>query len=261
MPLSLLPRRWFLALVLLLPVGRVEAQALAATRKSITPADYARFETFGGDAIAPDGKWYAYRLTKPDADGELRYRRIDQEDTDRVVALGISPAFSRDSRYLAWTVEASIKEREKLTREKKPIRNGLAVVTLATGAQRNYEAVRLFTLAPNARYVAMLGYAPTEIKGKGATLRVVELATGTEMSFQDVGEYRWSDEGSLLAMTITTGTTTANGVQLYDPASGRVRALEHSSSGYRVLTFRKGSSDLVFFRSVAPAGSRRPVSR
>ena len=258
MPLSLLPRRWFLALVLLLPVGRVEAQALAATRKSITPADYARFETFGGDAIAPDGKWYAYRLTKPDADGELHYRRIDQDDTDRVVALGISPAFSRDSRYLAWTVEASMKEREKLTREKKPIRNGLAVVTLATGAQRSYEAVRLFTIAPNARYVAMLGYAPTEIKGKGATLRVVELATGTEMSFQDVGEYRWSDEGSLLAMTITTGTTTANGVQLYDPASGRVRALEHSSSGYRVLTFRKGSSDLVFFRSVAPAGTETP---
>ncbi|MBL0179188.1 MAG: S9 family peptidase [Gemmatimonadetes bacterium] len=171
---------------------------------------------------------------------------------------GISPTFSRDSKYLAWTVETSIKEREKLTREKKPIRSGLTVATLASGAQRSYEAVRLSTFSPNARFIAMLGYAPTEIKGKGATLRVVELATGTEMSFQDVGEYRWSDEGSLLAMTITTGTPTANGVQLYDPATGRVRALESSASSYRVLTFRKGSSDLVFFRSVAPAGTETP---
>lgn len=258
MPLRCHARRPRLALALLLLVAPALAPAQAPTRKQMTPADYGRFESFGGDAVSPDGLWYAYRLSRTDADGELHYRRIDREESDRVVPLGISPVFSRDSRHLAWTVEVAQKEREKLTKEKKPVRNGLAVVTLASGATKTFEAVRLFTFSPNARYVAMLGYVPTEIKGKGATLRVVEVATGTEMSFQDVGEYRWSDEGSLLAMTITTGTTTANGVQLYDPASGRVRALESSSSGYRVLTFRKGSSDLVFFRSVAPAGTDKP---
>ncbi|MBL0179187.1 MAG: hypothetical protein IPP98_08700 [Gemmatimonadetes bacterium] len=88
MPLPVLSRRWLLAVVLLLPTGPLPAQGLAAARKSMTPADYGRFETFGGDALAPDGVWYAYRLTKSDADGELHFRRTDRDDADRIVPLG-----------------------------------------------------------------------------------------------------------------------------------------------------------------------------
>ena len=105
-------------------------------------------QSVGGDALSPDGKWYAYRIARVDADGELRYRRADRDDSARVVPLGLAPSFTRDSKYLAWFVEPSIKEHERLTKEKKPVQQNLTLLTLASGEKRTYDAVRAFTFAP-----------------------------------------------------------------------------------------------------------------
>jgi hypothetical protein len=205
----------------------------AQQKPVLTPADYPRFESIGGDALSPDGKWYAYRVSHVDADGELRYRRVDRDDSAHVAPLGLTPAFSRDSRFLAWSIEPSVKDRERLTREKKPVQQGVTVLTLTTGEKKIFDAVRAFSFAPSGRFVALQGYVPTEIKGKGAALRVVDLTTGSEVSFGDVGEYRWSDEGGLLAMTVATGQPNGNGVQLYEAAAGKLRSLEVSHCSAR----------------------------
>lgn len=223
----------------------------------LTVADYARFESIVGEVLSPDGRWFAYRVTKPDQDGELRIRRSDGSDSVRVVPLGTSPVFSADSRHLVWSVELPTAEREKLTREKKPIRQQAAVLQLATGRITRHDDVRAFALSPDARFLVLHGYAPTEPRGKGAPLRVVELATGTVTAFGDVGEFSWADRGALLAMTVATGGASGNGIQLFEAATGRLRALDLSGSAYKSLTWRKGSTDLAAYRTVAPADSTR----
>jgi dipeptidyl aminopeptidase/acylaminoacyl peptidase len=234
-----------------LPVTAQQAKPL------LTVADYARFESILGETLSPDGRWFAYRVTKPDQDGELRIRRVDGSDSVRIVPLGSGPTFSADSRYLVWSVELPIAEREKLTREKKPIRQQATVMELATGTLTRHEDVRAFALSPDAQFLVLHGYAPTEPRGKGAPLRVVQLATGTVTAFGDVGEYRWADRGALLAMTVATGGASGNGIQLFEASSGRLRALDLSGSAYKSLTWRKGSTDLAAYRTLAPADSTR----
>ncbi len=227
--------------------------SLAAQRPVLPPSEYHRFESISSDNVSPDGTWFAYVVNRAERDPELRYRRIADGAQETSIPLGASPTFTSDSRYLTWYTSPSIKDRERLTRERKPIEQTLTVLTLATGAQQTFPAVRSTTVSPDLRYAALHGYAPTEIRNKGATLRVVELTTGTTATFHDVAEFRWTDRGGLLVMVVATGTATANGVQIYDPATGRIRTLETSSSHYRGMTLRRGTADIVLYRSTAPA--------
>ncbi len=245
------PSGWF-TLYAALPFLWIAAP-VAAQRPVLPPSEYHRFESISSDVVSPDGTWFAYVVTRTERDPELRYRRVADGAQDVAVPLATAPTFTPDSRYLTWYTSPSLKERERLTRERKPIEQTLTITTLATGAQQNFPGVRSTTLSPDGRHAALLGYAPTEIRNKGATLRVVELASGETMTFHDVAELRWTDRGALLLMVIATGTPTANGVQMYDPGSGRIRNIETSAATYRGMTLRRGSADIAFFRSTAPA--------
>jgi dipeptidyl aminopeptidase/acylaminoacyl peptidase len=85
---------------------------------------------------------------------------------------------------------------------------------------------------------------------------VVDLAAGTELTLGNVAEFAWSRVGSLLAVSIATGTDQGNGVQLYDPTSGQVRSLDASGSQYRQLGWREKGLDLAVLRSVEPASKK-----
>jgi dipeptidyl aminopeptidase/acylaminoacyl peptidase len=152
-------------------------------------------------------------------------------------------------------VNVSLEERRRLERERQPVRQGAAALDLRSGEQRSYERVRARSLDATGRYLALHGYAPTEPRGKGADLRVVELATGGETSFGNVDTYAWSDLGSVLALVIATGAEEGNGVQVYDAAEGRLRSLDASSSSYRHLSWRTDAADLVVLRSVGAMGA------
>ena len=238
----------------------VLAVPMAAQQKPlVTPADYGKFESLGfGQALAPNGRWLAYPVNRVNEQNELRIRPLDR-DTTMAAAFGTMPRFSANSRWLAWTVGVSPEERARLERERRPVRTGAAVMELATGERRSYDAVRALAIDATGHYLALHGYNPETPAGKGADLRVVHLASGTVMSFGNVAEFAWSDRGALLAMAIATGTTSGNAVQVHDAATGRLRALDASGATYRALAWRKDAPDLVALRSEADAG--RPGTR
>lgn len=242
--------RWLPALLLLLA-----APAAAQQKPLVTPADYGKFESLGfGQALSADGRWIAYPVNRVNEQNELRIRPLDR-DTTIVAAFGTTPRFAANSRWLAWTVTISPEERAKLEKDKKPVRTGAAVMNLATGERQAHEQVRAHSFDATGQYLALHGYAPEAPAGKGADLRVVHLSSGSVMNFGNVGDFAWSDRGSLLAMTIATGTTMGNGIQVHDAASGRLRSLDGSASTYRALAWRRNSADLVALRSDAAAGA------
>src|SRR4030095_15493418 len=81
--------------------------------------------------------------------------------------------------------------------------------------------------------------------------------TGREMTFASVSELAWQDKGSLLAFATTVEGGVGNGLQLYDAASGTLRALDSSSSVYTQITWRKDSASLAVLRSVVSAKDDR----
>jgi dipeptidyl aminopeptidase/acylaminoacyl peptidase len=146
-----------------------------------------------------------------------------------------------------YTVGVSPKERERLTKEKKPIRNSVEMRNLATGQVVPVSDINTWSISPDGRFVALTRYAA---EGKRTTeVLVHDLSSGTRLSFSNVGEQSWADAGALLALTIETEGSVGNGVQIYDGSAGTVRALESSASQYRGLSWRSRSTDLAVLRT------------
>lgn len=224
------------------------SSAFAQDRPLVTPDDYGRWERLGPVEFSPFGDWIAYGVTRVDEESELRVRKVE-EDSVRVFPWGSAPRFSPDGRWLSWTIDLPPAERERLEESEEPIRERASVMDLRTGETREFDAVSEQRFDASGSFLALRGYAPDEPAGKGADVRIVTLATGTETSFGNVSEMAWSPAGSLLALAIATGTDVGNGVQVYDGAAGTLRSADASGSAYRSLSWRDDSVDLAALRS------------
>jgi dipeptidyl aminopeptidase/acylaminoacyl peptidase len=235
------------------------AMPLAAQElPTVPPSDYGRWEALGfGSALSPYGDWLAYTVSRVNEENELRIRDIGGDST-HVVPWGSSPRFSPDGRWLVWSVGVSPDERERMQEAGDPVRNSLTLFDTSSWEERSFDATTAGSFDATGRYLALHGYAPEEPAGKGADLRVLDLASGAETTFGNVGEFAWSDYLSFLAMAISTGEDAANGVQLYDAADGRIRSLHASGSAYRGLSWREDAADLAVLRSEEDASSEAP---
>ena len=218
----------------------------AQSKPLITPKDYGKWELLGASRLAPRGDWVAVKVNRVNEENELRIRG-GPRDTTIVVQYGLSPAFSADGKWVSYAIGVSPKERERLTKDKKPIHNSLVVRNLATGETVAVSDVNASSFSPDARFIAITRY-PAEGK-KTSEVLVQNLASATRLSFGNVGEQSWAETGSLLALTIDTDGGAGNGIQLYDGSSGVVRVLESSASQYRGLAWRPKSTDLAALRT------------
>jgi dipeptidyl aminopeptidase/acylaminoacyl peptidase len=220
--------------------------AFAQTKPIIAPKDYGKWELLGPSRLSPRGDWIAYALNRVDEDNQLRIRG-GARDTTIVVHFASGASFTPDDQWIIYTVGVSPKDRERLTKEKKPIRNSVELRNLVSGQVIPVSEISSWSVSPNGRFVALSRYATD---GKRTTeVLVHDLGNGTRLSFSNVGEHSWADAGALLALTIDTDGGVGNGVQLYDAAAGTVKALESSPSQYRSLSWRARSTDLAVLRT------------
>ncbi len=239
-----------------LPAASILATGLLATAfplsgqdlPRVAPEDYGRWENPGPALLSPHGDWIAYEVSRVDETAELRVRRLG-EDSTRVFPWGGSPGFSPDGGWLAWTVGLSPEEGERLEEEGEALRQGTALLDLATGEVREFESVSEWSFDASGRFLALRGDPPGEPAGKGADLRVVMLATGSGTSFGNVAEMAWSSSGSRIAMVVATGSDLGNGVQVYDAGSGTLQSVDASGARYRGLAWRDDAADLAVLRS------------
>ncbi len=223
------------------------AAPLAAQKPLITPKDYGKWELLGATRLSPKGDWAAVGVNRVNEENELRLRG-GPKDTTIVIAYGTSPAFSADDKWVAISVGVSPKEREKLQKDRKPIRNSVEIVNLATGKNSMVSEISGFAFSPDGRYLAMTRYAA---EGKRTSeVLVQDLATGSRLTFANVGEQAWADVGALLALTIDTDGGLGNAVELYDASTGVMRVLESSASQYRRLAWRPKATDLAVLRTI-----------
>ncbi len=225
---------------------------LAQPKPTLVPADYGRFETLGQGRLSPDGRWLAYGIARVDDTTELRIAGVDGDST-WASRWGQGAQFAANSQWVAWTIGISTEERQRLEKDKKPIRLATGLRDLSAGAERHFPATAAFAFDAAGRFLAVHGYPPDEPKGKGADLRVLDLAAGTELSIGNVSEFAWSRVGGLLALSVATGTDQGNGLQVYDPATGQLRSLDASGSRYHQLAWRETGLDLAVLRSTEPA--------
>jgi dipeptidyl aminopeptidase/acylaminoacyl peptidase len=218
----------------------------AQSKPLITAKDYGKWELLGAPRLAPRGDWVAAGVSRVNEENELRIRG-GPRDTTIVVAYGSAPVFSTDGKWVAYAIGVSPKERDRLVKDKKPVRSSVEIRNLATGQTVDVSDISNFSFSPDARFISMTRY-PADGK-KTSEVLVQDLAGGTRLSLANVGEQAWADAGSLLALTMDTEGGVGNGVQLYDARSGVVRVLESSTSQYRGLAWRPKSMDLAVLRT------------
>lgn len=240
----------------LLVVGAAVPVLLAAQAKPIVQAaDYGRWETPGAAALSPNGSWFAWTVNRVDESSELRVRRMDRP-TPQVIAQGSAPVFSVNNAWMLYTVQPTPAEREKLERDKKPVRSTAGLLDLSTGATHLLGMATAARFSGNGRFVAVRLHPADVAKRDAADLLVRELATGGTQVIGNVAAFQWSESGALLAMTLETDGNAGNGLQLLDAGSGRLVTLASSPDRYRAMAWRRGASDLVVLRSLVQPGFR-----
>ncbi len=213
----------------------------------VAPADYGRWESLGAGVLSPDGNWFAYQISRGNQDNELRIRRFDTE-ADEVVPHGVSPAFSRNSRWLAYAIGIPEAQRKKLEEQGKPVRNKMGLLNLAAGDTIVVNDVASIRFRDDGGYLVMQRYPRTDQNNKGVDLVTRNLANGLEMNFGNISEYAWQEDGMLLALITDAEGRAGNGVQVFDTETGVLRPLDSNPTRYTGLSWRKQSDDLAVLR-------------
>lgn len=224
----------------------IPSLGIAQPRPTVRAVDYGKWESLGAGALSPNGQWLAYAVNRVNEESELRLSSSPR-DTTVAVLYASQPAFTGDSRWLAYAIGVSPTERDRLTKDKKPIHNAVGFRNLASGATEVIKDVIQFRFSADGRYLAMRRY-PAEGK-RAADMIVQDLEHGTKITFGNVSEFAWSDTRALLAFTVETEGAAGNGVQLYDASTGTTRVLDSSLSIYRMLAWREKNPDLAVLRS------------
>ena len=243
------PRTPMLACALALATSLAPAPAVQAQEKpTLTVDDYGRWERLFGATLSPNGLWVAVGIGRVNDEGELRIHSTDSYSVV-VVPFATRPVFSSGSRWLAYSIGVSPDERERMRKQKKPVRNKLGLLDLHTGEQDTIDDIESFSFSEDGLYLALRRYKPDGKKSDGVDVVVRELASGESLSLGNVAQTAWQDQGHLLAMTIDADDQVGNGVRLYDPGSGRLRSLDTDEATYRHLGWREDAADLVVLKT------------
>jgi dipeptidyl aminopeptidase/acylaminoacyl peptidase len=235
--------------------------------RTLAPEDYGRWETLVAQRtpLSPDGRWLVHGITRGNGQHELRVQPT-AGGAPVVIPFGEQPAFSDDSKWMAYLIGFSEDEEAKLRKDRKPLHKKLGLLDLASGVTLKVDGIESFSLSPSGSHVAMRRYGPDALRegdpasrepadaervNPGTTLVVRNLATNRDATFGSVSESAWRDAGAVLAMVMTVDGGVGNGVQAFDAASGILRVLDSSSSTYSGLAWRKDGSSLAVLRSSA----------
>ena len=267
------------ALVLVAP-----AHPTAQARQPPTRSEWGQFEQLavqprGG--LSPDGKWLAYGINRSNRENELRIRNV-ASGAETTIAFGGQPSFSADSQWVAYSIGVSEAQEERLRTQRRPNQRKVGMLKLDGKADPVViDGIEAFSIDPSGAYIVLRRYAPERTPAgggapppagatpapstgvsaddpppTGVTILVREFATGRDTTFGNIAEFAWQTvtdgtdlKGRLLALTISTDDKTANGIHLYDAASGSHRVLDSSSSIYAGLGWRRDADDLVVLRS------------
>ncbi|MDA1080552.1 MAG: prolyl oligopeptidase family serine peptidase [Gemmatimonadetes bacterium] len=248
------------------------ASVAQAARGPVPASEYTKWESVAGADLSPDGKWIAYELRRVNGANELRYRLV-AGGAEQTVARGSAPRFTRDSRWLAYTIAPDTSGSEGSGAGGRGAggrgaggrggrggaggagaRNKVGLIDLSAGTTVSFDDVQSFELSRDGAHAALRRYRAPAAAGsppaaRGADLVVRNLAGGTQVTFGNIAEFAWAGAGTLLAMTVDVDGRTGNGVQLFDATTGALRSLDAGDHDYTGIAWRAESNDLAVFRS------------
>lgn len=210
--------------------------------------DYGQWESLrGSGTLSPDGLWLSYNVSRANDKNELRLADIGKNKRE-VFANATSARFTDDSRMLGYLLGVSPDKREKMKKDKKPVRTKFALRELSSGDTVTIEGVSAFAFSKDGKHVALKRFKKTGQKKGGADLIVRDLTTGAEMCFGNIDSYEWCEEANLLAMIVDTEDKVGGSVTVLHADTGMLRVLDSHKARYTGLSWRDDATDVAFLR-------------
>jgi esterase/lipase len=232
------------------------AQAGAQTAKKVLSVDdYPLWRSIEDRQISGDGQWLAYQLRRPnalDAEPVLHVLQVDSA-RDREIANGDQPAFSDDSRWVAYFVTQPFAEAKKLREGNRPVTRKAQLLDLRTGATSTWDDIDSFVFAPGSRHLLLRRRAPDpRARHKGVDVVLRDLATGRDQLLGSIADAAFNRNGELLAYTVDAAIPDANGLFLFDLRDDRLLPFDNDTLTYAGLAWNEDGNALAVLKGKQP---------
>jgi dipeptidyl aminopeptidase/acylaminoacyl peptidase len=240
-----------LALSLFVSLGPAPDAHAQTAKKVFAIDDYARWQSIDNSRISGDGNWVAYGLRHPNALDPQPVLHVLRLETgkDQAIPNGTQPAFSDDSRWVAYFVELPYADAKKLRDASKPVTRKAQLMDLQTGSQQTWEDIQSFNFSPGAGHLQLKRRAPDpKAKHKGVDIVLHDLKTGFDQLLGSVSESSFNQKGELLAFTVDAAEKDANGLFVVDLRNNRVHPLDDDTRSYSRLTWNEAGTALAVLK-------------
>ena len=223
--------------------------------RPIEIADILSWKYLGSSALSPDGHWFAYGISSRTGHRELIIRKIKEEKKYRFPINVSGIVFSKDAKWVAFTIRPLRMEEERLRKQNKNIYYKVGLVNLATGRKVEFDKVKRFSFSgERATWLALHKYPPetqekNKDKPKGSTLILYELAPSKELSIGNVSEFAFDKTGRWLVWVIDTWDQIGNGIQLRKMDTGEIVSLESDKAFYSKLSWTEKGDGLIALKA------------
>lgn len=254
-----------------------------AQKKPLDHSDYDSWRSAAGASLSSDGKYLAYGAKPAVGDGELFLVNLETNQST-TYPRGTSQRFTRDGKFLIFTVVPAEADLEKARKEKKKPeempKNSLTIVNLASGTSRVIGRVQSVSIGDETsewiayRVEPEAGAKPAAPEkpdaeatqkpkkrnghGVGKDLILLELATGREIKLSDVSDFAWQKGGTALVYAVSTKDGVGDGLFRLSPATGESVTLADGLAAYKSITVHENGS-VAFLSDKRTYSEKSPV--
>jgi dipeptidyl aminopeptidase/acylaminoacyl peptidase len=224
--------------------------SFSQTKKPLTLEDYAQWNSIRQTAISPNGRVMTYAYEPNEGDATLHIRQLDG-DTLRTALNGKDVAFSHDSQWLAYVVDPTKDESEKLKKAKKPVLSDLQILNIATNTVSEVTSVKDFSFSKTSKFISIhKNQNDKKADHKGSDLLLKDLQSDRTLNIGNVSSYAFNKEGTLFSYLVDADGDNGNGMYMIDLNTFITWPLHTGTYTYSQMTWnKKGNQIAVLFGS------------
>ena len=250
----------FLICVILIVGLAPDFYAQSTNKKVLTIDDYERWRTISSVSISDNGEWISFAYIFEDKDDTLY---VKSTTSDKIYEIprgslpprGSTPAFSDDSKWVAYFIDLPDKEQKKLQKDKKPVTRKAELVNIETGDKMTWENVSSFSFSKGSGFLAVKKIKAdpkSELKGSDLILR--NLTQGHHELIGHVNEFSFNKPGTLFAYTIDASDKNGNGLYLIDLKSHVRKPLDNADMDYSRMDWNEKGTALAVLKGKEKKG-------
>lgn len=227
-------------------------------KKALSLEDYAQWNRITNASISPNGNWATYSYAPNEGDSKFHVRAIDG-DTLHTVMNGKQVSFSEDSKWVAYLVDPSKKDADKLRASKKPVQSHLQLLNLSSNTAIDVKSTRSFSFSDASNYMAIHKFAgDSKADHSGSDLILRDLNGNQNLNIGNVSSYAFNKSGTLFAYLVDADADSGNGIYVIDLQNLRTWPLHTGAFSYSQMTWNEnGDRVAALFGNKADGNMQR----